>query len=201
MSTVPEGHISGATPPADRSGLRLKHLKTLEEIYGAEMEEVGKAQLKYLARKPTPRMAPFTRKWMCKVHAEMFGKIWSWAGQFRRDTLSIGIQWHQVPMAVEELAGNLAQWHTNDWGRLKQAVQLHYQAVHIHPFQNGNGRWSRLLANIWGMQHGLPIVRWPSKRIANQASAERPEYIAALKAADKGNFAPLTQLHQRFMEP
>ena len=44
---------------------------------------------------------------------------------------------------------------------LDQAVFLHHRAVAIHPFPNGNGRWSRLISNIWLKLHDQPIVRWP----------------------------------------
>ena len=40
----------------------------------------------------------------------------------------------------------------------EQAVLLHHRAVQIHPFENGNGRWSRLLANIWLKKHAHPIT-------------------------------------------
>jgi Fic family protein len=31
---------------------------------------------------------------------------------------------------------------------LEQAMRIHHRTVNIHPFENGNGRWSRMLANI-----------------------------------------------------
>ena len=82
---------------------------------------------------------------------------------------------------------------------LEQAARLHYRAVWIHPFKNGNGRWARLLANIWLRLHGSPIVLWPDESIG-QESIIRNEYIKALKFADQGDFGPLLALHNRHLE-
>jgi hypothetical protein len=72
-----------------------------------------------------------------------------------------------------------------------------HRAVLIHPFQNGNGRWARMLANIWLKQSGQKIIAWPDQAIEN-ASVIRQTYIQAVKAADNGDYLPLIALHQNF---
>jgi hypothetical protein len=47
---------------------------------------------------------------------------------------------------LHDLACDLAYWQKHWPDTLEQAVHLHHRAVQIHPFPNGNGRWSRLLA-------------------------------------------------------
>lgn len=42
------------------------------------------------------------------------------------------------------------------------AAEFHHRAVWVHPFEDGNGRWARLLANIWLMQHDQPVTIWPA---------------------------------------
>ena len=86
--------------------------------------------------------------------------------------------------------------HWDDF--LEQAAYLHHEAVQIHPFENGNGRWSRILANIWLKQHDHPITLWPSD--ADVDSPIRKEYHKALQAADEGDKEPLVQLHRRFTD-
>lgn len=44
---------------------------------------------------------------------------------------------------------------------IDDAALLHYRAVKIHPFPNGNGRWSRMLANVWLRKHGAKPTVWP----------------------------------------
>jgi len=69
--------------------------------------------------------------------------------------------------------------------------------VAIHPFLNGNGRWSRMLANIWLKLHGSSSAIWPEEAVG-EASIIRGEYLAAIKAADKMDFAPLIALHEKY---
>ena len=62
---------------------------------------------------------------------------------------------------------------------------------------NGNGRWARLLANIWLKLHKQPLTEWPEDAIG-ATSVIRDDYLAAIRAADTGDFAPLIELQSRF---
>jgi hypothetical protein len=55
-----------------------------------------------------------------------------------------------------------------------------------------------MLSNIWLRRHGGRAVEWPEATIGT-ASAVREEYLAAVRAADRGNLVPLISLHQRFI--
>jgi len=50
------------------------------------------------------KVAPFSCEWLSRLHEEMFGDVWDWAGKFRQVELSIGIKAYQVPTALKELA-------------------------------------------------------------------------------------------------
>ena len=80
------------------------------------------------------------------------------------------------------------------------AAEFHYKAVHAHPFEDGNGRWARMVANIWQFQHGMPITIWPVEGLRDTASPIREEYIKAIKEADHLNFNPLIDLHAEHLE-
>lgn len=54
------------------------------------------------------------------------------------------------------------------------------RGVAIHPFLNGNGRWARMLANIWLKRNGHPITEWPEATISFK-SVIRDEYLAAIR--------------------
>ena len=75
------------------------------------------------------------------------------------------------------------------------ATRLHHKAVKIHPFQNGNGRWGRMLANIYLLQNGLMPVKWQEELLAIE-NPKRNDYIKALKKADIGDFTELIKMHQ-----
>jgi hypothetical protein len=60
------------------------------------------------------------------------------------------------------------------------AAKLHYDFVLIHPFDDGNGRVSRLLMNYHLLRHGFPPVIIKSE--------DKKNYLAALNRADTGDF-------------
>jgi fido (protein-threonine AMPylation protein) len=72
---------------------------------------------------------------------------------------------------------------TTSLGPISLAAQLHHRFVLIHPFDDGNGRVARLLSNYVLMRSELPpiIVK----------SADKANYLAALRLADVGQIDPL----------
>jgi len=190
--------IDDATPLDDISGLKLPKGKvyTLKEIYVAEANNIALATLKYLSAPPSKKIAPFTYEWLQELHFEMFGNVWEWAGKFRRIELSIGIKAYQVPSALKELADDIEFWDKHKtFDIYETVVRIHHKAVQIHPFQNGNGRWSRMLANIYLRQHGSMPVKWQEDLLAKE-NPKRDEYIKALKAADGGDYTTLIKIHK-----
>jgi len=189
--------IPGETPIDDLSGLKNKLRKSRREVAEDEAENIRKAIVKLLATKPTQRSAPFDYVWMLKVHRLMFGNVWTWAGDLRHTETSIGVAPERIGEQLGGLALDIAVWD-DKWPRIEQAATLHYRAVHIHPFVNGNGRWSRMLANIWLRRHGLPVIEWPEPHLGHVESEIRTEYIAAIKSADRSDMCPLIDIHKRF---
>jgi len=188
--------VAGETPIPDRSGLRDPLIRTRRELSVAEARNIAKAAVKYLAERPTKRRAPFDLSWCLRLHREMFGDIWDWAGQPRAVELNLGGPASQVSVQLDGLMKDLATWGDFDVDLLERAVRLHHRAVKIHPFLNGNGRWSRMLADIWLRRNGQPIVDWPSG--IGEESPIRAEYIAAVKQADLGEMEPLLRMHRRY---
>jgi fido (protein-threonine AMPylation protein) len=78
----------------------------------------------------------------------------------------------------------------------EQGARLHHRLVQIHPFANGNGRWSRLIANIHLRLQRHAIVEWPEATIGS-VSVIRAEYLDALRSADRGDIRRLVGLHGR----
>jgi Fic-DOC domain mobile mystery protein B len=193
-------HLPGETPYDDVSGLKPKCRGTRAEINELEAENVRQATVKYLAAKPSRRMAPFDLSWARKLHREMFGKVWKWAGMFRTTpSHPVGVAPIQIEMALANLLENLKVWEREGRSPFEVAAWLHHKAVQIHPFQNGNGRWARLLANTWLKRGGYAITTWPAP--IGEESAMREEYIAALKHADDGEYSRLLEMHRKFALP
>lgn len=191
--------LPGETPLDDYSGLKQKWIKNISDRARAELENNLKAFRKYLLRTPTKRMAPFSAEWMIRVHFQMFADVWTWAGEIRRTVKNIGVKPVLIRLDLEELARDIEYWRSGQWADgFEQGVHIHHRAVKIHPFEDGNGRWARLLANIWLKQNGLPIISWPDIGPLASKSQTRRQYIQAIKIADKGNLVPLIKLHEKY---
>jgi Fic-DOC domain mobile mystery protein B len=194
--------IRGETP-IDPSGLRPALRKTVRsraELNPIEAENIRRATVKYLAAKPSGRLAPFSLEWVLKLHKEMLGRVWVWAGQIRTVELNLGSPAWRIQTDLYNLLEDLCYWEDSDMPPAEQAAMLHYRAVSIHPFENGNGRWARLLASIWLKQHGAPVTVWPEDGITGGTSSIRKQYIQALKAADSGDMSRLIELHETYAE-
>jgi fido (protein-threonine AMPylation protein) len=143
----------GETPLDDGSGLKIKGIQTREELDPHEARNILAASKKYYLGKVSRRKAPFDYAWSLRLHQEMFGKVWKWAGTLRTTRTTLGLSPEHIENCLYELFGNLPYWSDMPW--IEQAARLHHQAVFIHPFPNGNGRWSHFLAN------SLATAQWP----------------------------------------
>jgi Fic-DOC domain mobile mystery protein B len=189
----------GATPIGDTSGLLLANVKTRRQLFIAEARNISKAMTRYLAAVPSKRRAPFTLDWAYKLHSEMFGEVWDWAGKRRTIELNLGVPAYQIDQDLKNLLDDLAAWQEHkSFSVIEQSVRLHHRAALIHPFRNGNGRWARMLANVWLKRWGYPPVKWPEQTIENESEI-RKEYIAAVKNADRGDYDLLLELHERYI--
>ncbi len=84
------------------------------------------------------------------LHRRLYGDIWTWAGVFRQRELNIGVAPEQI---ATELRSSLEtihyRWkHTDDWTAHQLGIAAHAEVVRIHPFADGNGRTTRLLADL-----------------------------------------------------
>jgi len=186
--------IPGETPIDDVSGLIPKGVLTRGDLNKVEAVNIAKAMVKYLVGRLDEKAAPFDFVWFLQLHQEMFGDVWKWAGKLRTSATNIGVSPSQIETRLYDLTNNLPHW--KDMPLIEQAALLHHEAVFIHPFKNGNGRWSRMLANIWLYRNGHPLTQWPDSSLSEE-SPIRTEYLAAIKAADNRDYDPLNELHRR----
>jgi Fic-DOC domain mobile mystery protein B len=194
---MPFSSIPGETPIDDISRLRIKTIATRRELNQAEAININLALRKYISVKPSSVEAPFTYAWMLDLHREMFGEVWEWAGEIRNRNLNFGIEFHLIREELMRLTEDVQAWRRFQVPMQEQSSRLHHTAVRIHPFENGNGRWARLLTNIWLLRNDQPIIAWPDHAIQD-TSIIREAYIAALRRADNGYFEELELLHATY---
>jgi Fic-DOC domain mobile mystery protein B len=195
----PQRLLPGQTPldPSDLRGLRDPAIRTRADLNAAEARAIAAPTVKYLAGRPSAKAAPFDVPWMRRLHAEMFAAVWAWAGDVRSRDTNIGVAPHEIEPALNNLALDLRTWRDSRMPWTEQGARLHHRAVWIHPFPNGNGRWARLLANIWLRRHDQPVIMWPEETIGD-ASVIRGQYLAAVRAADNHDLRPLVALQSQY---
>jgi len=183
----------GATPidPDEAVGLRLNHITTQSELNRWEQENIVEALAWIEKTKPTDIL---NEQFIKQLHKRMFGNVWKWAGQFRRSGKNIGVLWHQIPENIKNMCDDVLEWIQSQYESPEEmAVRFHHRLVWIHPFPNGNGRHSRLMANIFleNVLHGSPFT-WGNQDLSNP-NESRSRYINALQEADNGNLVPLLE--------
>ena len=178
-----------ATPltPEEKRGLIPAYITFRGELNRAEQENIARGQDWALSR----RRDVLTQKFAKDLHGRMLGDVWRWAGEFRTSERNLGIAYYEIPMAVRGLLDDTKAWIENQsYPPDEIAVRLHHRLVQIHPFPNGNGRHSRLMADLLVMQLGRERFTWGSANLQN-AGDVRTRYLSALKAADDHDIAPL----------
>lgn len=190
--------IIGQTPIVDFTGLKVRGISTQRELDFLEAANIFSATALYLGQENRKRVV-FDLESVKSVHKDMFCDVWDWAGEFRSRDLNLGCPWANVQEKLYVLLEDLKIWDKYSHDLIEQAAWLHHRSVQIHPFPNGNGRWSRMLTNIWLLERQVGIVEWPNAM--GETNPIRGEYNEAIRAADKGDYAPLVELHRRFIPP
>jgi Fic-DOC domain mobile mystery protein B len=91
----------------------------------------------------------------------MFNKTWKWAGTFRTSDKNIGCDWTLVPVKLNQLLGNAKYWVEHETFEPDAlAARFHHALVWVHPFPNGNGRHSRMMADALLKQLGRQAFSW-----------------------------------------
>ncbi len=185
--TFPEG----ATPISDYSNLIPDWIHTLQDLNRLEAENIMCAQRKYLLKSIHSPEKWFHIKELKTIHHSMFNRVWSWAGKYRKSITSIGIKPSLIPMQLSELCHEVLSWlqHPVELTFVEMAARIHHRLVFIHPFENGNGRFSRLIGDRFLAAWECPYSIWPNQ--LNEESKIRSYYIQTLRAADKGDLQPL----------
>jgi fido (protein-threonine AMPylation protein) len=116
------------------------------------------------------------------LHLRLYGDIWTWAGRFRTREMNIGIAPEQIAMALRASLENARyRWeHTEDWTARELGIAVHAETVRIHPFIDGNGRTTRLLADLAFLaaqgDESLESYDW---------AVDKDRYIALLREYDR----------------
>lgn len=182
----------GATPlnPDEKQGLKFSHITTRGELDELEQANIEQG-LDWVSRRRGGNV--FDDAFLRTLHKRLFGDVWSWAGEYRLTEKNIGIDPFQIGVQLRMLLDNARYWSENDvFPPLEAAARFHHRMVQIHPFPNGNGRHARIAADILLEEvYGHAPVTWASGFDLQADNERRTAYIAALRAADGGDFDQL----------
>ena len=188
----------GGTPieAEDLDGLIPEFVATRADLNQVEYENIANALPWALRQARVGRAARlFDSSFVFELHRRMFGDVWTWAGSQRRRDTNIGVPPHQIPTALRQALDDARYWHEHEVYPIDhRAARLHHRLVGVHPFPNGNGRCTRLIADLYLQSVGSPPFSWATGRLDSGAEALRDvrrAYIAALEAAPADDYAAL----------
>ena len=184
-----------ATPPEphDRQALRQSWITNRQELNQAEEANIAKgfAWANGRRRKPDDIL---TTDFVRTLHKQMFGDVWSWAGDFRTRDVNIGnVQAHRILAELPAMLDDVKYWiDRQTFAPDEIAVRLHHRLTLIHPFPNGNGRHARLMADLLTQRLDGQPFSWGSGSLKTIGEL-RKRYVEALKMADNHEIQPLIQ--------
>jgi Fic-DOC domain mobile mystery protein B len=180
----------GATPldADDVAGLIPSHIATLGQLNEWEYANVTRGEAWAIASR---RRRILSIEFLQLLHRQMFGDTWRWAGDIRtRETLPVGIAPERIREALLVLLDDVQfQLDHHSWSIEEIAARFHHRLVSIHPFPNGNGRFSRTITDLLLHRSGRERFQWGAK--LERKGEARARYIAALQAADHNDYGPL----------
>lgn len=156
-------------------------LVLLEQLYQSVFEEQFPEEQLSIA---------MLKRW----HRRWLGNIYEWAGQERTVNISKGgfmfAPSAQVPKLLNEFNSKYLAQYTPcrgmDEEQLIAAIAItHVELILIHPFREGNGRLSRLLADVMAVQGGYKPLDYQSWE------QNKTRYISAIHAGVSMDYEPM----------
>jgi len=174
----------------EKDGLKLKWITLRSELNDVEARNIAQAQIWLFSNKNKDIL---NTTFLCNLHKKMFGEVWKWAGVFRTTERNIGVAPYQISIKLMQLFDDINYWIENKvYDNQEIAVRFHHRLVQIHPFPNGNGRVSRLMADLVYQKLEEKTLYWGNTNLVN-VSEVRSKYIAALRKADAGDYSELIE--------
>lgn len=185
----------GQTPldEEEKEGLKIPTISTKGELDEFEQKNIEEAVLWTVGTKIKVDKL-LSESFIKSFHKRMYGEVWKWAGKFRQSEKNIGIACWKIPIELKVLLEDAKFWIENKtYSEDEIAIRFKHRIVSIHCFPNGNGRHSRLMADLIAEKvFDRNIFTWGQSNSKLSYEAEvRSNYLAALKKANNGDFKDL----------
>jgi Fic-DOC domain mobile mystery protein B len=185
----------GQTPldEEEKEGLLIESVTTRGELDEVEQRNIEEAIRWTIGRRRKFTASEIlTEEFIKLVHKRMLAGVWQWAGSFRNSNKNLGVNKYQISTDLRMLLDDCKFWvENNTYPPDEIAVRFKHRIVSIHCFSNGNGRHSRLIADIIIEKiFGQEVFTWGSQSLI-RSSDMRATYLNALREADKGSYINL----------
>ncbi|CAB5002539.1 unannotated protein [freshwater metagenome] len=116
-----------------------------------------------------------------ELHRRMYEPVWTWGGRQRSRETNIGVAPEQITVMLRTSLDDIRfRWAQEDRVSARSlGITAHAELVHIHPFVDGNGRTTRLLADLVFL-----AAQGEGDVLAYDWNFDRDEYIGLLREYD-----------------
>ena len=186
-------YIDGQTPldEDEKEGLLIKTISTRSEL--DQFEQLNNEEAKVWLLKSSLSLDKIVSVDFIKdLHLKMFGNVWSWAGKYRNSNKNIGVDKFEIPIHLKNLIDDTKFWiEHKTFPEDEIAIRFSHRLVFIHLFPNGNGRHSRIMADVF-INRGFQgrEFSWGKSNLTVNSEA-RLAYLSSLKKADEGDYTGL----------
>lgn len=188
-------YIVGQTSLSEEEleGLKIPSISTRGELDEFEQLNIQKA-IEWTLRKKIKPEQLFSEKFVLDLHRKMYSDVWKWAGSFRNSEKNIGIISYKIGVELKQLLDDALYWcQNNTYANDEIAIRFKHRLVSIHCFPNGNGRHSRLMADlIMEKLFNENYFTWGNSNLI-KTNELREKYIKSLKEADNQDYKPLIE--------
>ena len=196
--------MAKSTKPKGATSYKETAFGILPRSKVVQLEKKGVVKALRYILKFSSKKTKITPDLILNIHKIGFGFIFpGWAGKFRTIDVTIGSfqppHYSKVPILIKNLCEDLEEKlkyipsTSNEEQFLENVISLlawfQHRFVWIHPFQDYNGRVTRLLTNLVSLNLNLPALE-----IKAETGSDRENYINAMKAADNHDLSKLEKL-------
>lgn len=196
-------HIEGNTLTYGQTEMLLMFGKVVDEANMKDLEEMKASNvgLKMVKEAALNKELPLTEYFIRNLHQTLLREDYTvyrqlpngtntsyvvHAGQYKTRPNSVitatGERFEYAsPEETPALMTDLLQWYNqaereSNMSPIELASLFHYRYIRIHPFEDGNGRISRLIVNYILYRHGYPMIV--------VKSSDKNNYLTALNRCD-----------------
>ena len=214
-------HIEGNTLTYGQTEFLLMFGKVVDNANMKDLEEMKASNvgLKMVRLEAEDKERPLTESFIRELHHTLLredyeerreypdGSVRTYtvhAGIYKTRPNSVKTVTNEIfeyasPEETPALMTDLIQWYNEEERKgqmspIELATLFHYRYIRIHPFEDGNGRVSRLIVNYILHRHGYPMIVVKSSDKTNYLIALNRCDLAVGKVPADGAHAPLERI-------